>query len=80
MIGSLHMLIVVVQAFQEFVQARDQKKTRTEKVCETCGRVLASVASYRLHKMQHTTDKPHHCNICDASFKLKAYLQVSPFY
>lgn len=48
---------------------------RKSLLCDLCGKGFASVNSLKLHRMQHTGEKPFVCSICDKAFVVKAQLQ-----
>ncbi|XP_014255944.1 gastrula zinc finger protein XlCGF49.1-like isoform X1 [Cimex lectularius] len=44
------------------------------KICEVCGKALASNSSYYVHMKKHSNNKPYKCSECDAAFCWKPYL------
>lgn len=48
---------------------------RKSLLCDLCGKGFASMNSLKLHRMQHTGEKPFVCSICNKAFVVKAQLQ-----
>jgi len=50
-------------------------KTKKKYQCDFCGKECKTKFDLKVHRAVHTGDKPLKCNICDASFALRARLK-----
>ena len=48
-----------------------ERLLEAQKTCATCGRKFASKKSRRRHEISHSTARPHACEFCGKTFKLK---------
>lgn len=47
---------------------KSMHETKTEFICDTCGKSLKSRTSLQEHNKLHTDDRPYSCDICDRTF------------
>ncbi|CAG7838492.1 unnamed protein product [Allacma fusca] len=46
------------------------------RVCEVCGRRFPDIHNLNIHSASHSSERPHQCKECDASFKIERSLKT----
>ncbi|KAJ8894670.1 hypothetical protein PR048_007335 [Dryococelus australis] len=64
----------ILQRLKKF--RRDRRHKRLDFVCEYCGKIYTKKASFNLHLLMHTGQRPFKCHICSKAFYRKSLLAI----
>ncbi|XP_055535243.1 myoneurin-like [Wyeomyia smithii] len=54
----------------------DKPASLSKQICQVCGKILSSTATFNVHMMTHTQQKDIVCPICDRRFYVKQQLKI----
>ncbi|CAG7820668.1 unnamed protein product [Allacma fusca] len=67
------------QELLEEHESRHPPSPRRRKICQVCGKGLATTYGLKQHMLLHGTETPFQCHVCGKFFKTRNYLRIHNF-